>query len=371
MKKNSRVLSLFYFLFMLYAFFDWQLFRDAANSTNFDFTVNAFLFIIFSYFIETLVENRKRTDFSMLLLLFSFSVIGFKFSGIFILLLVAYYLFTLKRFSCWMIAACIASLLLLPVCIRNYITSGYPFFPGTFSISSPDWQLPKQMAQRFYEYIVLSNKFYNHQMSFAYRFHLTAFNWIPIWFHGILLKHKIIFLLALSSLFFLFTKSPPGVDQMKLRQLLIVLFFMIAGWFFTAPDPGRFAYAMLLSSAFLFISLWASIFFHPKFYNAVLILTVVVAIYYFFQKSDGLRISSYAMVPESIENPGYSTVQVGEIEFHRPNKIGDNSDYRCYFTALPCITQENPYLVPRGRSIGQGFKMKPTPDSSFILNYNY
>jgi hypothetical protein len=298
-------------------------------------------------------------------------VIGFKFSGIFILLLVAYYLFTLKRFSYWISAACIGSLLLLPVCIRNYITSGYPFFPGTFSISSPDWQLPKQMAQRLYEYIVLSNKFYNHQMSFAYKFHLTAFNWIPLWFQGILPKHKIIFLLALFSIFFLFTVSPPGVDQKQLRKFLLVLFFMLVGWFFTAPDPGRFGYAMLLTSAFLFISLWAPIFFHRKFYQLVLIFTAVVMTYYFFQKSNGLRISSYAIVPQSIKNPGYSTVQVGEIELHRPNKIEDNSDYRCYFIALPCITQENPYLVPRGQSIGQGFKMKPTPDSSFILNYDY
>jgi hypothetical protein len=370
LKKSSQVLSLFYFLFILYCFFDWQLFRDAANSTNFDFAVNAFLFVIFSYFIEAIVENKSRTDFSVLLLLFSFSVIGFKFSGIFILLLVAYYLFTLKRFSWWKTAACIA-LLLVPVFVRNYITSGYPFFPGTFTISSPDWQLPKQMAQRFYQYILLSNKFYNHRLSFAYSFHMTAFNWIPLWFQGILLKHKIILILALFSLIFLFVRAPSPIDHKTLRYLIVVWLLMLAGWFFTAPDPGRFGYTMLLAPGFLFISLSASIFFHSKFYNPVLILAVAALSYYFFQKSNRLHISSYVIVPESIKNPGYSTVRVGEIELHRPNKIGDNSDYRCYFTTLPCITQENPYLVPRGQSILQGFKMKPVPDSIFILNYNY
>jgi hypothetical protein len=208
-------------------------------------------------------------------------------------------------------------------------------------------------------------------MSFAYKFHLTTFNWIPVWFEGILLKHKIIFILALSSVFLLFTKPAPDIDQKQLRQFLVVLFFMIAGWFFTAPDPGRFGYAMLLTLAFLSISLWAAIFFHRKFYNLALIATALVMTYYLFEKSNGLRISSYVIVPQSIKNPGYSTIHVGEIELHRPNKIEDNSDYRCYFITLPCITQENPYLVPRGRSLGQGFKMQPTPDSSFIVNYNY
>jgi hypothetical protein len=369
-KESSRVLCLFYFLFVLYGLFDWQLFRDTANSTNFDFAVNAFLFIIFSYFIEAILSGNKRTDFSVLLLLFSFTVIGFKFSGIFIVFLVAYYLLSLRRFSSWLKASCIGLLVLLPVLIRNYITSGYPFFPGTVSIASPDWQFPRQMAERFYQYIVLSNKLYNHQLSFAYNFHLTAFNWIPVWFDGILLKHKIVLILALLSLSFLFVKTKLPIDGKELKRLIIVLFLMITGWFFTAPDPGRFGYAMLLTSAFLFIGLRSYSFFGRWVYNPLLIVTTLVMVYYVFHKSNGFRMS-HMIVPAEVQNPGYTTLKAREVEFHLPNRVGENSDCRCYFTPLPCITQENPYLVPRGHSMKQGFRMAPLPDSNFILNYNY
>ena len=370
-KKGSAVLSLFYFLLILYGLFDWQLFRDAANSTNFDFAVIAFLLMIFSYFIEGIFERNGKTSLSPGLLLFAFALIGFKFSGIFIILLIVYYLFDQKRFLNWILVGSIACLFLIPVFIRNYITSGYPFFPGTFAIAAPDWQLPGLMAEKFYRYILLSNKFYNHRLSFAYNFHLTAFNWIPFWVHGILLKHKVILGLSLLSFVFLFVKPPLTTNRGKLRQLIVVLFLMIAAWFFSAPDPGRFGYGMLLTSAFLFVSLVLQPFFNPKIFNPVLVITMLIMCYYIFEKSDRLSVSRYCAVPVPIVTPAYRAVKLDGLELHLPNRIRDNSDYRCYFTPLPCITQENPYLRLRGESLKQGFRMQPHPDSNFILNYNY
>jgi hypothetical protein len=238
-------------------------------------------------------------------------------------------------------------------------------------MASPDWQFPKQMAERFYRYIVLSNKFYNHRLSFAYHFHLTAFNWIPVWFEGLLLKHKIVCVLAMVSLISLFVKPPLSVDQKSLRHFVTVLFLMITGWFFTAPDPGRFGYGMLLTSAFLFISLLGNMLLNQKIYNSLLIITMITLCYYFFKKSDRLNISRYWKVPASIINPAYSVVKLGQLELHLPDRVGDNSDYRCYFTPLPCITQENPYLEPRGKSAETGFRMRPISDSNFIKTYNY
>ena len=369
-RKPSRVLACFYFLFLIYGLFDWQLFRDAANSTNFDFPVNAFLVIILSYFIESIMNGSVR-NFSVPLLFFCFALVGFKFSGIFIFILLAYYLFSLRNLSKWVIAAVIGLLFLVPVVLRNYITTGYPFFPGTFTISEPDWQFPTAMAQRFYTYILLSNKYYNHRLSFAFSHHTTALDWIPYWWRGILLKHKIVLVLALSSLAFLFAKPSGVADYLRLKHLVIVLILMIAGWFFTAPDPGRFGYGILLTTAFLFISVFANVFFHPKIYAGVLIITTIAMCYYLFQKSGGLHFSQNWRTPVSNQSPGYSTIKSGEIDLHLPSKVDDNSDYRCYFTPLPCITQLNPYLEPRGETIKKGFRMKPITDSSFILNYNY
>lgn len=368
--KSSRVLACFYFLFLIYGLFDWQLFRDAANSTNFDFPVNAFLFVIFSYFIEGVV-NGNKPNFSVPLLLFCFALVGFKFSGIFIFILVIYYLFSLRSPSNWITTALMGLLFLLPVVLRNYITTGYPFFPATFAVSTPDWQFPTAMAQRFYSYILLSNKFYNHRLSFAFSHHATTLDWIPYWWQGILLKHKIILALALSSLVFLFAKPSTVADYSRLKHLVIVLMLMITGWFFTAPDPGRFGYGMLLTTAFLSVSVFANALFQPKIYQGLLIITTIAMCYYVFQKTRSLHFSQHWNTPFSNQTPGYSVIKSGEIDLHLPNKVNDNSDYRCYFTPLPCITQDNPYLQPRGKTINKGFRMKPITDSSFILNYNY
>jgi hypothetical protein len=368
--KSSRTLACFYFLFLIYGLFDWQLFRDAANSTNFDFPVNAFLFIIFSYFIEGIVTGNKLS-FSLPLLLFCFALLGFKFSGIFIFILVIYYLFSLRSLSNWITTALTGLLFLSPVVLRNYITTGYPFFPVTVAVSTPDWQFPTEMAQRFYSYILLSNKFYNHRLSFAFSHHTSTWDWIPYWWQGILVKHKIVLALALSSLAFLFAKRSIVAEYSRLKHLIIVLMLMIAGWFFTAPDPGRFGYGMLLTTAFLCVSVFAGALLHPRLYQGILIITTIAMCYYLFQKSRDLHFAQYSNTPISNQTPGYSVLESGDVELHLPNKVGDNSDYRCYFTPLPCITQDNPYLEPRGKTINKGFRMRPITDSSFILNYNY
>jgi hypothetical protein len=369
-RKSSRVLVCFYFLFLIYGLFDWQLFRDAANSTNFDFPVNAFLFIIFSYFIESVV-NGNKPNFSVPLLLFCFALVGFKFSGFFIFILIVYYLFSLRSLSNWITTALMGLLFLLPLVIRNYITTGYPFFPLAVAVSTPDWQFPTSMAQRFYSYILLSNKFYNHRLSFAFSHHTTTLDWIPYWWRGILLKHKIVLALALSSLAFLFVKPSSVADYSRLKHLIIVLMLMITAWFFTAPDPGRFGYGTLLTTAFLCVSVFASALFYPKVYQGLLIITTIAMCYYVFRKSRGLDFPQYCNRPISNQTPGYSIIKSGGMDLHLPNKVNDNSDYRCYFTPLPCITQDNPYLEPRGQTINKGFRMKPITDSSFILNYNY
>jgi len=370
-KKNSRVLCLFYFLFILYGLYDWQLFRDAANSTNFDFPVNAFFMIIFSYFIERIFANDGRNDFSPLMLIFSFAVIGFKFSGIFASLLIAYHLFRVNRFSKWLLVAIAAILFLIPVFLRNYITSGYPFFPSTFTMATPDWQLPKEIADNFYRYIVLSNKFYNYRWPFINNFHITIFNWIPFWIKGILPVHRIILVLSFLLILFLFIKPKLSLDYKRLRHLIILLCFMIAGWFFTAPDPGRFGYGMLLVSAFLFLSLIAHNLFNYKIYTGVLIVTTLITCYYIYKKSYHLNVGQYWAKPISNPEPAYSTIKINELELHLPDKAANNPGQHCHFTTLPCIDQQNPYLQPRGKSIKEGFRMDPITDSNFILNYHY
>lgn len=370
--SNTRLLSIFYFLLLLYCMFDWQLYRDSANSTNYDFAINAFTIIICSFFIEGIFINKPRDEFSVVVLFFCLCEVSFKLSGIFILLLVLYHFFISRKTVKWVAVLLASTIILLPVFIKNYIATGYPLFPATFTFNAPDWMLPRPLAKGFFRYIILSNRFYNHQWSFANKFDLGTLHWIPYWFNGILWKHKIVLALSLSSVFYLFRKTSLTINHKQLRMIIIILLLMLTGWFFTAPDPGRFGYGILLSISFLVISLFLHAFPTAKFYSAALLVATVTVAGYTIKKSKPIIHNlSYTIFPVSFPEPPYQIIRADSIDLNLPYKINDNWDCRCYFTELPCITQKNPFLHTRGKDLKQGFRMYPQPDSSFISNYIY
>jgi len=352
--------------------FDWQLYRDSANSTNYDFAVNAFTIMICSFFIEAVFSNRLRNEFSLIALLFILCAISFKLSGIFLLLLILYHVFVSWRTVKWTFAIIAGVVIILPVLLKNYIITGYPLFPSPLSVNAPDWMLPKQLAKGLYRYIILSNRFYNYQWTFADKVDSANLNWIPYWIDGILLKHKIIVVLALLSLFFLFKKPDLPVNHKGLRSMIIVLLLMTVGWFFTAPDPGRFGYGILLSTAFLTVSLFIYPLLATRIYQLLLLVTIIVTGIYTVKKAKPvLQEPDYAIHPHSFGQPPYQVVHIHNIGFKLPGKINDNWDCRCYFLPVPCITQKNPYLQPRGNDLEDGFRMYPQPDSSFAASYLY
>lgn len=369
--SNKNILALFYFSLFFFFMLDWQLYRDAANSTNYDFEVTAFLIMVISYFIEEIVKNKPRTFFSFTLSLFALALVSFKFSGIFSLFLVLYYLIINGKLKHWIITVAIGLVIAVPVLIRNYITSGYPFFPHPFSIGSPDWQLPKALAVGNYWYILNYNRFFNFWFVIDKVAH-KPLNWIPFWFRGILFQHKIILCLALSSVVFLFVKLNININYSRLKHLIIILLLMIAGWFFTAPDPGRFGYGVLLPTAFLVTSILLGPFFYESIYKILLFAGVIVVGTYTFRKTKPLFMQSeFLVVPMSTEQPPYKTIIIKGVAVHLPDIINDNWDHRCYNTVLPCTCQKNPYLQPRSKNLKDGFKMAPNPDSSFLRHYQY
>jgi len=352
--------------------FDWQLYRDSANSTNYDFAVTAFTIIICSFFVEAVAINKPRNEFSFIILLFTLSAVSFKLSGIFLLLFIFYHLLISWRTVRWKLALLTSALILAPVLLKNYIVTGYPLFPSPLAMNAPDWTLPKQLARGLYRYIILSNRFYNYQWSFADKFDSTNLKWIPYWANGILWKHRIIIALAILSIFFLFRKPRLPLHYKGLRPVIVVLFLMIVGWFFTAPDPGRFGYGSLLCAAALTVSLFIYPLLTTKIYQLLLLLTIIVTGIYTVKKGKPIfHNGDYAIYPVAFKEPPYQIISLNGIDLKLPEKINDNWDCRCYFLPVPCITQKNPYLQPRGKSLSDGFRMYPEPDTTFTGHYLY
>jgi len=368
----SSVLSVFYFALFLYFMLDWQLFRDAANSTNYDFPVTAFTVIIISYLLEGIMTEKTEERFSYVFVLFACTAVSFKFSGIFILFLAGFYILQKKKPIYLFSVAVICILILVPVLIKNYIITGYPLYPHPLSVYKPDWQLPKSLTEGIYRYILNSNRFYNSPFS-ADPMGSSPFYWVPFWYKGILIQHRIIFFAALAAIFvFFFTKPIGGINYRELRRLLFFILLMLIGWFFTAPDPGRFGYGILLPIAFLALSAFTNKLFKPRFYKMAIFCFSFVLIFYTFLKTSPLRKEpKYFFATIEGDRPPYKTYYLDGIGIHIPELINGNWNRRCYDIVLPCSCVENPYLQPRGKNLKDGFRMNPYPDSSFVKNYIY
>lgn len=365
------IIAHFYFLIILYCFFEWELFRDAANSTNYDFIVTALSIIVIGYLLE-IILFAKDNPFSFLVVFLCLSIIPFKLSGIFILLILLFYLSGFKKIKYWLLTIVAGLFILLPFLIKNYITTGYPLYPISWSPSSPDWQVPHGMTDYLRMYIHIAGRFYNTTtVDFTRLPELMDQSWFSSWFHGLLLRQKFILALALTSISILLFKSRLIINYKKIRMLFAVLLLMAAGWFVTAPSP-RFGYGILLTLAFFPICFYIGDKLTTKLHKAILIFTIFIAGYYMYQKSRVILSSpGYFLYPQSLEQPPLAIIKKQGMDFYLPEIINNGWMRNCYNTELPCTCNENKYLQPRGKSLKDGFKMEPQPDSIFIRRYVY
>lgn len=368
--KNNRILALLYFLLAVYFLFDWQLFRDTANSTAYDFIVTILIIFCLSYYIDKILRNEILQKHSLYFIFTLLSVITFKLSGIFIFVFIFYAFINERSTNLFFKTLILSAVILTPVLIKNYITTGYILYPSLLSVDNPDWQMPADMARQFKEYIINSNRYYNHQFGSIDTLEKNHFNWIPFWFNGILLKHKLLIGLSLTSLLLFFFDPLKSISITKLRQFILGIWVMISGWFFVAPDP-RFAFGFLLFAAFLPLSFWLGNKLPVKIYQIMFVILAAGILVYGFSKSNYLvEKTTHFVFPVENDSPRSSELKIHEILFNEPQIINKNWNNRCFFTPLPCISEKNPYLQPRGNDLSDGFIMKK-PDSNFIKHYNY
>ncbi|HTI12734.1 MAG TPA: hypothetical protein VL832_29385 [Puia sp.] len=364
----SRILCLFYSLLILWGLFDWELFRDTANSTNYDLVVTACITMSICFLLEGTLTSPKN-NFSIIFAFITAASIGFKLSGIFSLLLIGYHLIHSRSLKALLPLTLLLSIIFIPVLGKNYIITGYPLYPLSFSPGSPDWKVPKELTRLLQNYIVLSNRNYN--QAFINTYQHNGLHWIPRWFYGLLWQQQVIIGGVILSVCLFFRKLPQTVDRYALTTLWPVLLLMIAAWFFTAPGL-RFGYGVLLCTAFFPLCLLLAHRIRPGWYPSLLLLmSLACCIYGVGKAAVLLHNPGWLWQAANLENPPYQIVTIQGMPFRFPENSNGNKDHRCVDLPLPCICEENPYLFPRGRAVKDGFRMTPHPDSAFIQNYNY
>ena len=368
---RSRLLCFFYFLILTYCILDWEILRNAANSANYDTIVTVCTLAGLCFLVEQLVVPDQNPAFSSLFVLLIISTISFKLSGIFSLLLVVYYLINHRPTKRQLNGLLLAALfILLPIGIKNYLITGYPFYPFTLSVTSPDWKVPKDLVIHLNQYITYTNRLQDFNVDITHSLY-NNINWITEWFPLQFWSQQILLLLALISTALFFIRTGTNINHRSLRQLLAALFGMLLAWLFTAPSP-RFALAPLLVVAILPLCFVLYKRVNPSWYTPAFLIVALICCVYLAGKANVLvRSPQFLLHPANAESAPYRTVKLKDIDLHLVEIIHHNIDNRCYNTTLPCICQENPYLQPREDSIRDGFRMTPYPDSAFIQNYKY
>jgi hypothetical protein len=367
----NAIMSHFYYLVLLFCLFEWELFRDAASSTNYDFIVTILTFISIAYLLESILFNYPKRI-SIIFCILCISITPFKFSGIFTLLLLVFHLLLNGKPKDWLMISAVGALIILPLLIKNHINTGYLFFPMTYSIASPDWQMPKEIADYFRQYLYITNRFYNsNSLDFSKLPELMRQPWMASWIDGIRIQQKILIFGSFTSLLLFFIKTKLTIDHKKLSLLFFFIILMAAAWFFTSPSP-RFAYGVLLVLAIFPLCFLLGTRITIQIHKLLLIFAGFILAYYLYQRSVALLKDPARFISTlQMERPPIQEIEIDGINFNLPAYINNGWMRDCYDTELPCIYQENKYLHPRGKTLKDGFRIAPKPDSIFIRQYVY
>lgn len=304
-------------------------------------------------------------DICLLFLLSAFAV-AMKFSAIPIALVgLVLFLQSLrqKRFGLATIGVSISALVVLPILVRNVISSGYLFYPSTvLDIFSVDWKLDLQIASEQFRYINAHAKVvgaFNGRTSQEI-VNLNLRDWIFDWWKLTYFSDKVILCVVLLSL-------PIGLIRIQkiLKSSLsikICLLTSVAGsifWFVLAPDP-RFGWPFLMPIPVIILTSVFSVsdFEWVKPIYAKLLLIGLIALICSYTV---YRFAKFFAPPQFLEPMGakqipYTKINCGNQVFSLPTNREDCGDLD-----LPCAEDSCENIQFRGASILSGFKAQSSP----------
>ncbi len=340
---------------LLFCFLDWPMIRGSSCSANYDFISTCCIMVLFIDLFD--LQNEAPIEWLIWpVYLFTIRIMNFPLL-ILSLVYISRFLKPVSVKSLLWIIFC-GGFIIVPFLIRNIILSGYPVFPVyQLDFFSFDWKADKTKLIEISNYIKYFNRVNPMYQSMSITERMNFPGWIPGWYIYLFRFDKLMLTFSfIGYVFLLFS-----FRNLKVRYFRIFLFTMICqllSWFFIGPDP-RFAYGPLLVGIFATINClpemkvsWSGILKYAVLVTSFLVLTYSVL--------KVIRYEEYRnfLTPRHLPVPVVSTITVGRIKMHIPEKILNNWNPRCYDIELPCLYRLDPRLEARGKGIGDGFRLK-------------
>ena len=216
-RQHQRNLRVWYLYLILFCLLSWTQIRLTASSLSPDFIAVISILVAFYFFTGKLDgEQRKTSDF--LAVFFSAMAVTIKFSAIPVLgipfLIIGNRIKNSDVSAVFKICLCV-TLLILPVVVRNFISTGYPFFPSSFGAFYPvDWKLNEFQVQNLQHYITAYARYPVFSVNTALEYNVSIRTWFPIWWRHLYTIDKTVMLLTGSGILlnlFFYTNLDKGL----------------------------------------------------------------------------------------------------------------------------------------------------------------
>ena len=154
------------------------------------------------------------------------------------------------------------TLLLTPILIRNFISTGYPVYPSTFAaFYKADWKLEKTNVLDFQKYITTYARYPVLRSQSVREYDKSLVDWLPIWWDHLYIIDRTLLLVVISGILLnvFFLRRVKRVFSRRLAAGIIVAMLGTGFWFVNAPDP-RFGTGFIIPFVYFlyfpFIEYW-------------------------------------------------------------------------------------------------------------------
>jgi hypothetical protein len=340
----------------------WPLLRGNASMANYDYIA---LVVSVQLLLELLKNSDPAKCKNRLLewtlwpcYLCSVRIMNFPLLGM--TLLAIGYLIRQRSYLRLTIHAGLAAFIVLPFLARNFMLSGYFFYPSPFlAVLQPDWRVPLPMLENLLRYIKYYNRINPMFQPLQKTEQLAGTSWILPWFKHLFPGDKLLVIPGIAGLCSVFAwREFYSKSSFVLRWFVACLILQTILWFVLAPDP-RFIYGVFAVGVLLLLRPF-DIFFHPGYHYTRIILTCLLSFFVagMIAKKMWKEIHYQQLfLPTRLPYPPCDTIRLGTVDAYIPKPILNNWNPRCYALPLPCLYRVEPGLHLRGNTLKEGFSV--------------
>lgn len=336
--------------------------RLTATSASPDFIATICIWAVFYLIVTAAEQQNKGLHWVIVILLITFSL-TIKLSTIPLALIYVYSIYRLaflQKFKLVFLAIILSLIMVIPMAIRNVITSGYALFPTTMGdFLKVDWKYDSHKTAVLENYVTA----FARTESASNESEIIRVNgmewsqWVPTWWENrAIADQSIILLLVISIIFSLLFFKKITRSSADFKIALITAIAGIVFWFIKAPDP-RFGFGFILAFTGLLCSYSSYPITESKSFRKIMLFSLVCfgvllgsyisyRFIYYFDKQQLIS-------PAGIKKINFDTLACEGVMFHVPKK-----ENGCGNTPLPCTYNACETFQLRKKTIEEGFRAK-------------